>query len=93
MLATEFRPRGEDSPQKIEREKNAHVPCPGKVVGETEANRSESANFTYLTMFGWSSSFSRDISRIAVQGTPSSSDSKRIRFKATICPVSRDDPK
>jgi hypothetical protein len=39
---------------------------------------------TYLTMLGWSSSFRREISRMAVQGTPSSSDSRRIRLRATI---------
>jgi len=30
-------------------------------------------NISYLTMLGWSSSFSSDISRIAVLGTPSDS--------------------
>lgn len=40
-----------------------------------------------LTMFGCFNSFNKDISRIAVDGTPSSSVSKRIFFIATISPV------
>ena len=39
---------------------------------------------TYVTTFGWTSSFSNDISRIAVDGTPSSSLSNLIFFRATI---------
>lgn len=38
----------------------------------------------YLTIFGCLNSFNNDISRIAVEGIPSSSDSRRIRFRATI---------
>lgn len=40
-------------------------------------------------MLGCLSSLSKDISLIAVHGTPSSSESSLIRFKATISPVSR----
>ena len=39
--------------------------------------------FTYATMFGCCNSFKRDISRMAVDGTPSSSLSNLIFFKAT----------
>lgn len=41
----------------------------------------------YLTIFGWRSSFNREISRIAVLGTPSSSLSNLIFFMATTWPV------
>ena len=40
-------------------------------------------------MLGCCSSFSREISLMAVLGTPSSSDSRRIFFMATISPVFR----
>lgn len=38
-------------------------------------------------MLGWLSSFSSEISRRAVLGTPSSSTSRRIFFNATTAPV------
>lgn len=41
---------------------------------------------TYHTIFGCCSSFNNEISLIAVEGTPSSSDSKRIFFRATNRP-------
>lgn len=41
---------------------------------------------TYHTIFGCCSSFNKEISLIAVDGTPSSSDSKRIFFRATNRP-------
>lgn len=41
---------------------------------------------TYHTIFGCCSSFNREISLIAVEGTPSSSDSRRIFFRATNRP-------
>lgn len=40
----------------------------------------------YHTIFGCCSSFNKEISLIAVEGTPSSSDSKRIFFRATNRP-------
>lgn len=39
-------------------------------------------------MLGWASSLRMDISRIAVDGIPSSSDSSRIFLRANISPVS-----
>lgn len=47
----------------------------------------QSLLFTYQTIFGCSNSFNSDISLIAVDGTPSSSLSNRIFFKATSAPV------
>lgn len=41
---------------------------------------------THHTIFGCCSSFNKEISLIAVEGTPSSSDSKRIFFRATNRP-------
>jgi len=40
-------------------------------------------------MFGCFNSFNKDISLMAVHGTPSSSESKRIRLRAQISPVTR----
>ena len=40
-------------------------------------------------MFVWRNSFNKDISRMAVDGMPSSSASSRILFRAIICPVTR----
>ena len=47
-------------------------------------NITYSSNCSYLTIFGCCSSFREEISLIAVEGTPSSSLSKRIFFIATI---------
>jgi len=44
---------------------------------------------TYSTTFGCLRPFSRLISRMAVEGTPSSSFSRRIFFRATIWPVTK----
>lgn len=50
--------------------------------------RSGGALPPHLTMFTCCSSFSSEISRIAVGGTPSSSCSRRIFFSAIMSPVS-----
>ena len=44
-------------------------------------------NFTYSTILGCLMPFRREISRIAVDGTPSSSFSSLIFFRATNSPV------
>lgn len=56
--------------------------------GEQDEITNEMIAPLYLTMFGCLSSFRRLISLMAVQGTPSSSESSRILLRATIWPVS-----
>lgn len=51
----------------------------GGELGEAGAEEAD------LTMLAWSSSLRSEISRMAVQGTPSSSLSRRMRLRATNC--------
>ncbi len=81
-----LQPRSQPSRLHPTRVFHPHGPMVTPPATPSPAHPSGPPPASYRTMFSCCNSLRRDISRMAVLGTPSSSDSSRIFFNATTSP-------